>query len=171
MLTYLRYLLVPSKAKLPEIRIVNRSDESVAFRCKQDIEPGVQRLCTRTSKGSIAFDVDVYHFDERHAIYEGRVIAGSQELLVEPWTEDKPQEVALFGNLEERFVQGARVSTSRPVQPGAILRVEIDGQSPRLAEVLWSQKVLQDKYDVRISFREPSQLRKLSKGRYCTISS
>ena len=161
MLTYLRYLLVPGRAKLPEITVLSKDSDSLVFRCATELSPGVHKVCTRTSRGSVSFDMDIYYVEDRHGLYEGRVIPNTREPLVAPWGDLRPQEKALFGNLEEKFVMGARVSTSRPVLPGAIVRVEIEEQRHRLAQVLWCQKIGESRYSVRLSYREPEEIKKL----------
>ena len=162
MLTYLRYLLVPGRAKLPEVAVLSQNADSLVFRCSQELSPGLQKVCTRTSRGSVSFEMDIYYVEDRHGLYEGRVIPNTREPLLAPWGDLRPQEKALFGNLEEKFVKGARVSTSRPVLPGAIVRVEIEEEQHRLAEVLWCQKIAESRFSVRLSYQEPEEIKKLA---------
>lgn len=174
MLTYLRYLAVPRKKPIHPIEVISRDLDCLAFRCKQDLEIGNQRLGLRTSRGWLSVEIDVYRQDKVSGLYEGRIQSGSARPFSPNSSSQEPKIRSLYGHLQEKFASGVTVRVDQPLATDAFLKVELEDDQGvtdiHLGRILWVRQVKEGKFDVRLSFTDRHHLKKLSKENYLAVS-
>lgn len=164
MFVYLKCLFQPKQDQVHRIEVVSRAGDELAFRSETALPQGTSRVSASKGNKGLSFEVEVYHHDERYDLYEGRILRGTQSVLVDK--ENTASEgLSFIADLEEVFRLGALVRTDHRLIPGSYLKVEYEGGSQdgqvNLAEVLWVTENVDSSYNIRLRYHEESRLKVL----------
>ena len=167
MLAYLKCVHLPKTDEKPEIQVFSRTGGCLAFKSSKKLEAGVSSVLLSSSRKSATIEVDVYHYDERYEMYEGRLVSAPRVEAVNTSSESAPEKIGLYGEVTETLVGGAKVTADRPLKAGTVLRLEfndktsLEDQSTHLAEVMWAKPNADSSYEIRLRYQDESYLKEL----------